>query len=149
MVILAIVLTGKQKTSAVNNLVDYVPIVQADNFQYAPIIPINNSLLGDFTINGKSDTRDNDLIVTFKGIDSINLTVNYTIIGTDMALFEEFKEAFKEKYTSQTAIGKLVSITLTSDDTSVQTRISSGFSTNNKLLNLNNVSLIAKIINWA
>ena len=125
----AIVLTGKEQKNAVNELVDYCPKVNADTFQYAPIIPLRNSLLGDFTVQGKSDTRDDDLIVTFKGIDSINLTVKYTIIGNDMALFDEFKEAFKEKYTSQTAIGKLVSIELVSEDEAVQNRISGGLPT--------------------
>ena len=125
----SIVVAKPEKTNAINQIIDYTPKqVQADYLQYAPIIPLNNSLLGDFTVKGKSDSRDDDLIVTFKNTNEINLKVKYTIVGSDMALFEEFKEAFKEKYTPQTAIGKLVAIELSSDDADIERRISGGFS---------------------
>ena len=88
----SIVVAKPEKTNAINQIIDYTPKqVQADCLQYAPIIPLNNSFLGDFTVKGKSDSRDDDLIVTFKNTNEINLKVKYTIIGSDMALFEEFK----------------------------------------------------------
>ena len=117
----------KKQTNAINYLDGYTPVAHADELLNAPIIPIKTPVLGDFTIYGKSDTRDDDLIITFSGNAENNFNVNYTIIGNDMPIFEEFNKAFKEKYTSQTAIGKLVCISLTSENQDVKNRIDIGF----------------------
>lgn len=122
-----ITFSDKKQVSAINNIADFHPkFAHADSSN----IPVNlsgiNKFLGDFTVFGKSDTRDDDLILTFSGVSSINLTVEYTIIGNDMKLFEEFEKAFKDKYTSQTAVGKLVCIKLISTDSDVKRKISAG-----------------------
>ena len=51
----AIVVTKAEKTNAVNQIIDYAPKqVQADSLQYSPILPLKNSLLGDFTVKGNN-----------------------------------------------------------------------------------------------
>lgn len=123
-----VVVQDKKQCSAINNLYGYLPTASADGLLDFPMPQIANSALADRTIYGASDTNEDDLIITFRNVDDIDFGVNYTIIGNDNELFEEFKRAFKDRYTSQTAIGKLVCIKLTSEDSSVASRISSGIS---------------------
>lgn len=117
-----------EQTNALSYLGGYVPEVKAEELLNSPILPLSNSSLGDLTLKGPSDTREDDLILTIQGdtLSNANITMNYTIIGSDQELFEEFKKAFKEKYTPQTAIGKLVCIKLSSDNTEIQKRIENG-----------------------
>lgn len=116
-----------EQTNALSYLGGYVPEVKAEELLNSPILPLSNSSLGDLILKGPSDTREDDLILTIKNDTlSNNVTMNYTIIGSDQKLFDEFKHAFKQKYTSQTAIGKLVCIKLSSNDAEIQKQIDNG-----------------------
>lgn len=117
----------KKQVSAINSIADYHPKSASADVANIPLNHVGmGNLLGDFTVYGKSDTRDDDLILTIIGEDSLDLTVEYTIVGNDMKIFEEFETAFKNKYTSQTALGKLVCVKLVSNNDAAARKISSG-----------------------
>ncbi len=126
-----ITITDKKQVSAINYIADYHPKFAKADTMSIPINPAGmKNILADHTVYGKSDSRDDDLILTFLGDENLNITLNYTIIGNDMKIFEEFESAFKEKYTSQTAVGKLVCIKLTPLDDNASIRVNTGISCN-------------------